>query len=151
MKDNVILVAVDSTHRSLSIVKQAAMLAIRLQKALYLVHVVDTKEWPGLAAQRREESLARYFNRNFYKVGTELGVKHVISTVIYGNPSKRLTKLSNLNNVAMIIMGASGRHCIGSLSVMGHTTMYVTRWSKKNAIIVREPAALPLPLAAALA
>jgi len=145
MKDNVILVAVDSTHRSLSIVKQAALLAVRLQKTLYLVHVVDTKEWPGLVAQRYEESLARYFNRNFYKVGTEIGVKHIISTVIYGNPSKRLTKLSNLNNVAMVVMGASGRHCIGSLAVMGHTTMYVTRWSKKNAIILREQAALAEP------
>jgi len=138
MEDNVILVAVDSTQRSLAIVKQAALLAIRLQKTLYLVHVVDTKEWQGLAEQRYEESLARYFNRNFYRVAADIGVKHIISTVIFGNPSKRLTKLSNLNNVAMVVMGASGRHCIGSMAVMGHTTMYVTRWSKKNAIILRE-------------
>ncbi|VDG19500.1 universal stress protein [Lactiplantibacillus mudanjiangensis] len=135
VQGNVILVGVDNSHRSLFVVEQAAQLAVHLQKTLYLVHVVDTELATNQQIQLNEERLAYHFKRQFDQISKDAGVQHVISTTIFGNPAKRLTNLSTLDNVSLAILGANGRHCINTFPITGH----IASWSKKSTTLIRNP------------
>ncbi|PWG00032.1 universal stress protein [Levilactobacillus bambusae] len=141
---NVILVAVDNSSYSQYLVTYAKNAARATGKAVYLVHVVDPREYNILhnsalleKSMLAEEKLATYRMKGIAKTLEKEGVSDVLWTVCYGDARHWLVKLANLANVSTVVVGAKGAHHT-TFNRVGHMARYVMSWADKNVVIARE-------------
>ncbi|MDB7774385.1 universal stress protein [Lactiplantibacillus plantarum] len=139
---NVILVAIDNHISAFKITQYAIELANALDKSLYFVHILDDsspkyKRNPRNPWERSNlDALSEFYLKDCANMALDTNVNHVFHSLIYGRTKNTLVRLSNMKNVALTIVGASGYDDLYNNRI-GHIAQYVSCWSKGTVTIVR--------------
>lgn len=140
---NVILVPIDHSAITSSLVTYAAKMATASHKTLYFIYVIDpsryTSRFQSFDLQTqidREKALAAYNLENVVNEAHHLTREPVINSIICGDPRRTIVRLSNLNNVIETIIGAQGKDA-DRYTRIGHVTRYVSSWSQHNVTIIK--------------
>ena len=132
---NVILVPIDHSAITSSLVTYAAKMATASHKTLYFIYVID-QSFDLQTQIDREKALAAYNLENVVNEAHHLTRAPVINSIICGDPRRTIVRLSNLNNVIETIIGAQGKDA-DRYTRIGHVTRYVSSWSQHNVTIIK--------------
>ncbi|WP_076657761.1 universal stress protein [Lactiplantibacillus plantarum] len=139
---NVILVAIDNSISAFKVTKYAVEVANALHKSLYFVHVI-TESSPKVKRNPREpwekpaiEDLSEFYLKECTDIAINSNVRHAFHSLVYGLTKTKLVAMSNANNIAFTIVGATGYDDIYHNRI-GHIARYISSWSKRTVTIVR--------------
>ncbi|SDI78232.1 universal stress protein [Natribacillus halophilus] len=143
-----ILVGVDGSNESSFTFEQACDFAIDQEATLYIVTVIDTKNFATIERFDRQivkkaEEQGHETLENFKKQALDKGVPQVETILDFGSPKVRITRhLAPDNDIDLIMAGATGANRVERM-VIGSVSEAIVRNASCDVMIVRWNRKLP--------
>ncbi|MDT2704816.1 universal stress protein [Enterococcus dispar] len=136
-----ILVAVDGSDNAQKGFEEAVKLARNNNSQLHITWIINDAEltYSAYAFSKLFNAEKDYVEKEMLKKihdALELGVKKCESFIEVGNPKKMIVDYAKVNNIDLIVMGATGKGAI-ERTLVGSTTTYVVNHASCNVMVVR--------------
>jgi universal stress protein A len=137
-----ILLAVDFSEHSDTVVRRAKNLSEKYQAKLSVIHVLDNIPMPdttyGTLIPLDEDSgyeLLEVEKVRLTQIGKQLGVARANLWMVWGSPKQEICLLAEREQVDLIVVGSHGRHGLSLL--LGSTANSVLHYARCDVMAIR--------------